>query len=61
MSHFSSSVEIQVPVLARAIMRAGVWGSSGLPESVGAVKAGKEEAWFTLVGNKGALILGSQQ
>jgi len=61
MSHFGCNIEIQVPVLARAITRAGVLGSSGLPESVGASKAGQEEAWFTVIGNKGALILGGQQ
>jgi len=54
-------MEIQVPVLARATMKAGALGTSGLPASVGAVKAGKEGAWFTLIGNKGAKILGEQK
>jgi len=61
MSHFTSSVEIHVPVLAKAIMKAGILGSSGLPSSVGAVKAGQEGASFTLIGNKGAVILGEQK
>jgi len=61
LSHFTSSVEIHVPVLAKAIMKAGILGSSGLPSSVGAVKAGQEGAWFTLIGNKGAVILGEQK
>lgn len=60
-SHFSSSVEIHVPVLARAIMKAGVLGSFGLPPTVGAVNAGQEGARFTLIGNKDAVILGEQK
>ncbi|KAF9224161.1 hypothetical protein BS17DRAFT_780584 [Gyrodon lividus] len=58
MSHFTSSVEIEVPVLAKSIMNAGILGSSGLPASVGASKAGQEDAQFTLIENKGAGILG---
>jgi len=61
LSYFTSNMEIQVPVLARATMKAGALGTSGLPASVGAVKAGKEGAWFTLIGNKGAKILGEQK
>ncbi|KAG0697933.1 hypothetical protein DFH29DRAFT_878356 [Suillus ampliporus] len=60
-SHFTSSVEIQVPVLAKAIMKAGILGSSGLPSTVGASKAGQEGASFTLIGNKGAIILGEEK
>lgn len=61
MSHFTSSVEIHVPVLAKAIMKAGALGSSGLPPAVGATKAGQEDAWFTVIGNKGALVLGQEK
>lgn len=61
MSHLSPNVEIHVPILARAMMRAGALGSSVLPSSVGAVKAGQESAWFTLIGNKGAVLLGEQK
>ncbi|KIJ21051.1 hypothetical protein PAXINDRAFT_65728 [Paxillus involutus ATCC 200175] len=61
MSHFSSSVEIEVPLLAKSIMKAGILGSAGLPASVGASKAGQEDAQFTLIGNKGAGILGRTQ
>jgi len=59
-SHFTSSVEIHVPVLAKAIMKAGILGSSGLRPAVGATKAGQEGAWFTLIDNKGALVLGQE-
>ncbi|KAG1908087.1 uncharacterized protein F5891DRAFT_1124792 [Suillus fuscotomentosus] len=59
-SHFTSSVEIHVPVLANAMMKAGILGSSGLPPAVGATKAGQEDAWFTLIDNKGALVLGQE-
>ncbi|KAG2072411.1 hypothetical protein BDR04DRAFT_1096635 [Suillus decipiens] len=55
---YFTNIEIHVPVLAKAIMKAGSLGSSGLPPAVGATKAGQEDAWFTLVGNKGALALG---
>ncbi|KAG2123459.1 hypothetical protein DEU56DRAFT_873458 [Suillus clintonianus] len=59
-SHFTSSAEIHVAVLAKAIMKAGILGSSGLPPTVGATKAGEEGAWFTLIGNKAALALGQE-
>lgn len=59
-SHFTSSVEIHVPVLANAIMKAGILGSSGLRPAVGATKAGQEDAEFTLIDNKGALVLGQE-
>ncbi|KAG0697934.1 hypothetical protein DFH29DRAFT_1082080 [Suillus ampliporus] len=57
-SYFRFTVEIQVPVLAKAIMKAGILGSSGLPSTVGASRAGQEGARFTLIENKGAIILG---
>ncbi|KAG1874414.1 hypothetical protein F4604DRAFT_1764655 [Suillus subluteus] len=59
-SHFTSNAEIHVSVLAKAIMKAGILGSSGLPPAVGATKAGQEDAWFTLIGNTGALVLGQE-
>ncbi|KAG2345892.1 hypothetical protein BDR05DRAFT_95269 [Suillus weaverae] len=61
LSHFTSNAEIHVSVLAKAIMKAGTLGSSGLPPAVGATKAGQEDAWFTLIGNKGALVLGQTE
>ncbi|KAG1738967.1 hypothetical protein EDB19DRAFT_1909016 [Suillus lakei] len=59
-SHFTSNAEIHVGVLAKAMMKAGILGSSGLPPAAGATKAGQEAAWFTLIGNKGALVLGQE-
>lgn len=59
-SLLTSNLEIHVSVLAKAIMKAGVLGSSGLPPAVGATKAGQEDAWFTVIGNKGALVLGQE-
>lgn len=59
-SLFTSNMEVHVSVLAKAIMKAGSLGSSGLPPAAGATKAGQEDAWFTLVGNKGALALGQE-
>ncbi|KAG1771073.1 hypothetical protein EV702DRAFT_660092 [Suillus placidus] len=61
LSHFTSNADIHVSVLAKAIMKAGTLGSSGLPPAVGATKAGQEDAWFTLIGNKGALVLGQKE
>jgi oxidoreductase len=60
-SYFTSNLEIHVSVLAKAIMKAGVLGSSGLSPAVGATKAGQEDARFTLVGNKGALVLAQEK
>ncbi|KAF9233834.1 hypothetical protein BU15DRAFT_79693 [Melanogaster broomeanus] len=57
-AHISSSVEIEVPLLAKSIMNAGMLGSSRLPAAVGASKAGLPDAPFTLIDNKGAGILG---
>jgi len=61
LSHFTSAVEIHVSVLAKAMMKAGALGFSGLPLNVGAIKAGHEGASFTLIGNKGAIILGEEK
>ncbi|KAG1801731.1 uncharacterized protein BJ212DRAFT_1286450 [Suillus subaureus] len=59
-SHFTSNAEIHVSVLAKAIMKTGILGSSGVSPAVGATKAGQEDAWFTLIGNKSALVLGQE-
>ncbi|KAH7908321.1 hypothetical protein BJ138DRAFT_1069042 [Hygrophoropsis aurantiaca] len=60
MSHFSSSVEIGVPLLAKSILNAGRLGSSSLSASVGARTAGKEGALYTIIGNHGATVLGRE-
>ncbi|KAG2143780.1 uncharacterized protein EDB93DRAFT_1154730 [Suillus bovinus] len=59
-SHFTSNAEIHVSVLAKAIVKAGALGSTNLPPAAGATKAGQEDAWFTLIENKGALALGQE-
>jgi oxidoreductase len=61
MARVSSSVVIEVPTLAKAIMNAGALGSSRLPDAVGACKAGPPDAPFTIIDNKGAGILGRAQ
>jgi len=53
----SKRESLQVPMLAKAIMNAGLLGSSRLPAEVGAKKAGVEGAWFTLIDNKGSVLL----
>lgn len=52
---------LQVPMLAKAIMNAGLLGSSRLPAEVGAKKAGVEGASFTLIDNKGSVLLSRAQ
>ncbi|KAH7887854.1 hypothetical protein F5I97DRAFT_1926268 [Phlebopus sp. FC_14] len=61
MSYFTSSVDIEVPVLVKSILNAGRLGSSHLPTDVGASKAGQENASFTVIDNKGAIALGRVQ
>lgn len=61
LSHVSPNFEIQVPMLAKAIMNAGLLGSSRLPAEVGAKKAGVEGASFTLIDNKGSVLLSRAQ
>jgi len=61
MARISSSVEIEVPLLAKAMMNAGTLGSSRLPAAVSACKAGLPDVPFTLIDNKGAGILGRTQ
>ncbi|KAH7919280.1 hypothetical protein BV22DRAFT_1041066 [Leucogyrophana mollusca] len=60
MSHFSPSVEIEVPLLAKSILDAGRLGTSSLPASIGATKAGADNAWYTIIGNRGAGVLGRE-
>lgn len=58
LSHFSSSYQIEIPLLAKSIVQAGLLGSSRLPAEVDGQKAGTDGAWFTLIGNRGAVALG---
>ncbi|KAI6112946.1 hypothetical protein F5141DRAFT_1110569 [Pisolithus sp. B1] len=58
LSRVTASAEIWIPVLAKSMVNAGLLGSSGIPPEVGAQKAGQDGAQFTLIGNKGANILG---
>ncbi|KAF9265223.1 hypothetical protein L218DRAFT_924360 [Marasmius fiardii PR-910] len=57
LSHFTSSLEIKVSALGKAMSVAGYLGTDNLPPQAGASKAGKEGAQFTLIGNTGALEL----
>jgi len=60
LSHFSSSIEINIATLAKSLVRAGQLGSEGLPPGAQATKAGKEGARYTVIGNSGALNLAKQ-
>ncbi|KAL0068349.1 hypothetical protein AAF712_004427 [Marasmius tenuissimus] len=57
LSHFSSSFEIKVATLGKAIANAGFLGTDKLPSQTQATEVGKEGAKFTLIGNSGALEL----
>ncbi|KAJ3761778.1 hypothetical protein EV360DRAFT_79926 [Lentinula raphanica] len=57
LSHITSSVEIKVATLAKAMAKAGSLGSASLPPVARATQAGKENASFTVVGNAGAIAL----
>jgi len=57
LSHVSDSVEIQVPMLAKSIVEAGVVGSSGLPDVARATQSGSDGAKFTLIDNAGAIAM----
>ncbi|KAF9446893.1 hypothetical protein P691DRAFT_732389 [Macrolepiota fuliginosa MF-IS2] len=59
LSHFSKSVEIQIPVLASAIYRAGILGSNALPANAEASAVNKDDVNFTVIPNSGAIALGS--
>jgi len=59
LSHFSSSIQIDVSLLGRSIVRAGLLGSGALPAAAQAYKAGPAGAQFTAIGNKGAMALGN--
>jgi len=58
LSHFSSNVEIQVSLLAKSMLNAGILGSAALPAAVGAQKAGRDGVSFTVLDNKGTIALG---
>ncbi|TDL26625.1 hypothetical protein BD410DRAFT_783713 [Rickenella mellea] len=58
LSLVSSSLQIDVEVLAKGMRLAGQLGSSALPPSAQASRAGPSNAQFTLIGNSGALALG---
>ncbi|KAE9386986.1 hypothetical protein BT96DRAFT_1026011 [Gymnopus androsaceus JB14] len=51
LSRLSSSIEIKVDVLAKAMANAGRLGSASLPDAARATKEGKEDAPFTVIGN----------
>ncbi|KAJ7614650.1 hypothetical protein DFH06DRAFT_1013884, partial [Mycena polygramma] len=59
-SHFTSGYQIDISVLAKSLVKAGLLGSAGLPPAVGATQAGKEGARFTLIGNAGAIALAKE-
>ncbi|KIM44450.1 hypothetical protein M413DRAFT_442432 [Hebeloma cylindrosporum] len=56
LSHVTSSVEIDISALGKAICLAGKLGSEGLPSGVNATQGGKD-AKFTVINNAGALKL----
>jgi len=57
-SYFSNSVQIDIGVLARAIVTASRLGSDGLPPQVGATKVTlKDGTSYTVVGNAGCIAL----
>ncbi|KAJ6474678.1 hypothetical protein C8R47DRAFT_1221083 [Mycena vitilis] len=59
-SHLTSGYQIDISVLARSLVKAGLLGSAGLSPAVGATQAGKEGARFTLIGNSGAIALAKE-
>ncbi|KXN84259.1 Oxidoreductase HTATIP2 [Leucoagaricus sp. SymC.cos] len=61
LSHISDSISIQIPMLAKAICRAGILGSGALPASAAASTVGKDEAKFTMIPNSGGIALGNAQ
>jgi len=61
LSHVSSSLQIKVSDLGRAIYLAGKLGSNNLPPTVRATKEGKGDAKFTVINNAGALKLAEWQ
>ncbi|PAV19786.1 NAD(P)H-binding family [Pyrrhoderma noxium] len=60
LSRFTSSLEIDVGLLGKSIVRAGYLGSSRLPsEAKAAQEETPEKAKFTTIGNAGAIKLGT--
>ncbi|KAH7345314.1 hypothetical protein B0J17DRAFT_36086 [Rhizoctonia solani] len=62
LSHFTSSMEINVADLARSIVTAGKLGTAALPNSVGASQAPAREGAgaYTIIGNAGAIALSKE-
>lgn len=52
-----ADTEMQVPLLANAIIKAGRLGSSGVPAAAGLYPAGADGTHYSIIGNKGALAL----
>jgi len=64
-SCFSPNAEIEIPLLAKAMAKAGSLGSSGIPADVGATRVdvgadANANAWFTALTNKAAVLLGGK-
>ncbi|KII86026.1 hypothetical protein PLICRDRAFT_306878 [Plicaturopsis crispa FD-325 SS-3] len=58
LSYISSSLEINVSLLGKAVVNAGRLGSAALPSTVGATKDdGADGNGYTVIGNAGALDL----
>ncbi|TFK39753.1 hypothetical protein BDQ12DRAFT_711861 [Crucibulum laeve] len=57
LSHFSSSIEIKIPTLAKAVYMAGKLGSDALPPAAQASKVNKEGISYTVIPNSGAIAL----
>ncbi|CAE6428593.1 unnamed protein product [Rhizoctonia solani] len=62
LSYVTSSIEIHVADLGRAIMTAGKLGTAGLPKSVGAGQTPAHEgaSAYTTIGNAGAIALSKE-
>ncbi|KAG8811775.1 Protein fmp52, mitochondrial [Serendipita sp. 411] len=54
---FNEKLQIKVSDLGKAVVRAGLLGSSSLPSDVEATEVKATESKFTLIGNRGALRL----
>ncbi|KAJ3887647.1 hypothetical protein GG344DRAFT_90386 [Lentinula edodes] len=61
LSHVTSSVEIKVGTLAKAMAKAGSLGSASLPAIAHATQEGKEGALFTVIRNSGAIALADSE
>ncbi|KAF4569541.1 Protein fmp52, mitochondrial [Pleurotus pulmonarius] len=61
LSHFTSSLEIEISTLAKSMRIAGALGTSALPASAEAVKAGTSDAPLTVINNIGAIKLAESE